>query len=239
MDLKYLCTCIALASLAVMRVCTAEEDTGCKARNVMISSGANMDPPLVWVKRCTGMNQGATLSKHVCVAISKSKVMKTFYDEFGGSIDKPFENHETCEVKTCSKDLLGCDKLGKTFDETYCRCTCDGVPTSATVDDGDDKTPKSTVSMKLFIIALVSELGIVLLILFVVRDFCRCRRHKRGVIYRTSVSIMRHLSTAHTGHDKGSKDTTDAVLERQIRDVTVNLRNKGSVSFLDDDPFEA
>ena len=89
------------------------------------------------------------------------------------------------------------------------------------------ESTKGTVSLTTLIVAMVAELGFILLTACMIITKCKFRRQVQGVLHKTTQSISRHLPSIAIGGG------------RPMSISSPYKRNQGSVSLLEDSAFDS
>ena len=176
--------------------------TLCKTRPVMVPvSDLNGDvytPQFVWVRRCTGKDQNSNVYEWKCAPNKTIDVSLKVLDIHGDEVVKGVEQHLSCKMKRCSKEILNCP-VGTVYNDRFCRCdaACEksGSATSpSTKPDSSGIGFVSSLSIKYLILALLGELTLIFGILCILVCHLR-RRSKRNSSDSVTLSS---LSSANT-----------------------------------------
>jgi len=201
------CACIILALTTTIN-CNRNEKIACKPRSVVVTLNNGDKPSFIEIQQCSSAN---TEPKQRCAAIE--------YQEVSG-----LKNHTKCSMRcSCNHWRLGeCNDthkydiacpFGSKWDFSECECkpsspSTDNKPNAGcgkgTKDENDNSIP-----LTMFILALVIELIVVLVAVFLIRDACKYRRRETGVFHKTAELIRTMSNRPNEGNMSLRKSRSD------------------------------
>ena len=146
----------------------------CKPRHTMIPTsrdGSYLHPQFVWVKRCGGTDGLRDRHTYICVSNRTRIITETVTTDLDTTSIIEFEEHLECTMRPCSEETLQCDS-GLKYNDLMCRCDRVCESTSA---QKNNQSLKGYISVKFMVIALVAEMALLLLMIFlvnVIRVYC-------------------------------------------------------------------
>ena len=199
----------------------------CKPRHTMIPTsrdGSYLHPQFVWVKRCGGTDGLRDRHTYICVSNRTRIITETVTTDLDTTSILEFEEHLECTMRPCSEETLQCDS-GLKYNDLMCRCdrACERVSTKKT-----DQSRKGYISIKFMVIALVAEMALLLLMIFlvnVIRVYCPSKsrdsmigqsksrnsiinqsKPRDLIVDQSKVSIINQSNSSHSMIDQ-SKDS--------------------------------
>ena len=181
----------------------------CKPRHTMIPTsrdGSYLHPQFVWVKRCGGTDGLRDRHTYICVSNRTRIITETVTTDLDTTSILEFEEHLECTMRPCSEETLQCDS-GLKYNDLMCRCdrACERVSTKKT-----DQSRKGYISIKFMVIALVAEMALLLLMIFlvnVIRVYCPSKSRDSMIGQSKSRnSIINQSNSSHSMIDQ-SKDS--------------------------------
>lgn len=190
----------------------------CEPRLRIVSTEQNGEfysPFRVEVHRCDG---GVKQPSHYhCVAKNSTKV---YFILTNSDINKkeniPIVNHTSCVEKCvckCPGETHTPDCPSEmSWDQKACMCKAEQSKTECATGRTEGK---GQISVVMFVVSLFIELVAVLIIVFLVVDACKYKKHSEGVIYRTTQFVRQISSGENEGFRcntlKRERDTSGSV----------------------------
>ena len=146
-----------------------DRSTACKPRLTMVPTsgdGRYLYPQVVWLKRCSGIDDIRDRHRFQCVASETIEVEQKVTSDLDEDYVVVLEEHISCTIEECGGN--GCGPRADCFT--------------------DNNIPKGYIDKKILVVSSVAQLAITLLVVFFVKIYCK---NKKELLVRARTLSMR------------------------------------------------